>query len=83
MDALIDYFPERSALQMGDYLHDLDARLRVAKLGQQYLEKIMGRQIFNFEITGSSLENLCFEMCDVFNGGTKAVDLVRIYAKII
>lgn len=47
------------------------------------MESILGRKMFNFEITGSSLENLCFELCDVFNSRPKAVDLVRIYAKII
>jgi acyl carrier protein len=83
VDTLIDYFPERSAINIGDFRGNQESKKIVKKLGSEYIENILGRQIFNFEITGSSLENLCFELCEVFNSKVKSIDLLKIYHKII
>ena len=52
MDTLIDYFPERSAMSIAN---DKERESKVKKLGEEYLKTILGRQIFNFEITGWTL----------------------------
>jgi len=52
VDALIDFFPERSAVNIGNFRENVS---QVIKLGNEYIKSILGRQIFNFEITGSTL----------------------------
>ncbi len=52
MDTLIDYFPDRSAIAIAN---DKEREDKVRKLGEEYLTNILGRQIFNFEITGWTL----------------------------
>ena len=52
-DMLMDFFSGRSCI-------DNTGGSKLEKLRREFIEQILGRKIFNFEITGLTLENLCF-----------------------
>lgn len=57
----MDYFPERASTVIGR------GREAGNQIGKDFEESLLGRELFNYEFTGSALENLCFECCEKFS----------------
>ena len=76
VETLIDYFPMRRPFCTKFDMED------IYSIGSQFQSDIVGRTVFNFQFTGGTLENLCFDCCETFNL-EKTINLNECYKKII